>query len=108
MMAGGVVTENQFGGGRSFDAEGLGADGHASIRADPGGSLQAPDERPPRAAGDGTQNVAVVLLGQVPSLLGFHLEFAVNFVLVSMAAQILDMLVALIDVGDGFTGEVSG
>jgi len=107
-MAGGVVTENKFGGGRSFDAEGLGTDGHASIRADPGGGVRAPDKRPPRAARDGTQDIAFVLLGQVPSLLWFHLKFSVNFVLVSMKAQVLDMAVGLIDVGDFFTGEVSG
>ena len=102
------MTENEFGGRRSFDAEELGADGHAPIRANPDGSVHAPDKRPPGAAWDGTQDVAFVLLSSVPSLLGFHLEFAVNFVLVSMKAQILDMLVGLIDVGDLFTGEVGG
>ena len=102
------MTENKFGGRRSFDAEELGADGHAPIRADSDGSVHAPDERPPRAAWDGTQDVAVVLLSPVPGLLGFHLEFAVNFVLVAMEAQVLDMVVGLIDVGDLFTGEVSG
>ena len=108
MMAGGVMTENEFGGGTSLDTEELGADGHAPIRADLDGSMHAPDKRPPGTAWDGTQDVAFVLLSQAPSLLGFHLEFAVNFVAVSMKAQILDMVVGLIDVGDLFTGEVSG
>ena len=102
------MTENQFGGGRSLDAQELGSDGHASIRADPDGRVQAPNERPPGAAWNGTQDVALVPLGQIPSLLGFHLELAVNFVLVSVKAQILDMVVSLVDVGDLFTGEVSG
>ena len=91
MMPGGMVTEDQLGRGSGLDAEDLRADRHAPIRADLDGRAQAPDERPPGAAGDGTQNAAVLLLSQVPSLLGFHLEFAVNFVLVAMAAQLLDM-----------------
>ena len=108
VVAGGMVAEDQFSGGRSLDPEELGADGHTAIRADFDGSAQAPDERPPGAARDGTQNAAFLRLSQGPSPLGFHLEFAVNFVLVAMPAQVLDMGVGLIDVGDLFTGEVSG
>ena len=102
------MTENQPGGGRCLDAEELGADGHATIRANLDGSLDAPDERPPGAAGDGTQNAAFLLLSQSPSPLGFHLELAVNLVVVAMAAQVLDMVVSLIDVGDLLAGEVGG
>jgi hypothetical protein len=108
MMPGGMVTEDELSSGSGLDAEELGADRHASIRADLDGSAQAPDERPPGAARDGTQNAAFLLLSQVPSPLGFHLEFAVNFVLVAMPAQVLDVGVGLIDVRDLFAGEVSG
>src|ERR1019366_5304813 len=107
MMPRGVVTEDQLGSGSGLDAEELSADRHTPIRADLDGSAEAPDERPPSAARDRTQNAAFLLLSQVPSPLGFHLEFAVNFVLVAMPAQVLDMGVGLIDVGDRFTGEVS-
>ena len=108
MMPRGVVTKDQLGSGSGLDAEELSADRHAPIRADLDGSAEAPDERPPSAARDRTQNAAFLLLSQAPSPLGFHLEFAVNFVLVAMPAQVLDMGVGLIDVGDLFTGEVSG
>ena len=102
------MAEDQFSGGRSLDPEELGADGHTAIRADFDGSALAPDEGPPGAARDGTQDAAFLLLSTVPGLLGFHLKFAVSFVLVAMAAQVLDMGVGLIDVRDLFTGEVSG
>ena len=104
----GMLTVDDFGAWRAGDPQSFHACGDPPVQPDFDRRADTPNVRPPRAAWDGTQNVAVVLLGQVPSLLGFHLEFAVNFVLVSMAAQILDMLVALIDVGDCFTGEVSG
>lgn len=103
-----MVTEYEPSGGRSLDTEELGADGHPAIRADFDGSALAPDEGPPGAARDGTQDAAFLLLSTVPGLLGFHLKFAVSFVLVAMAAQVLDMGVGLIDVRDLFTGEVSG
>ena len=102
------MTEYQLGGGRSLDPEELGSDGHTAIRTDFDRSAHAPDEGPPRAARDGTQDAAFLLLSTVPGLLGFHLEFAVNFVLVAMAAQVLDMGVGLVNVSDLFTGEVSG
>lgn len=103
-----MVTEYEPSGGRSLDPEELGADGHTAIRADFDGRALAPDEGPPGAARDGTQDAAFLLLSTVPGLLGFHLKFAVSFVLVAMAAQVLDMGVGLIDVRDLFTGEVSG
>src|ERR1019366_4827201 len=103
-----MVAEDQFSGGRSLDPEELGTDGHAAIRADFDGSAHAPDEGPPGAAWGRTQDAAFLLLSAGPGLLGLHLEFAVNFVLVAMEAQVLDMGIGLIDVSDLFTGEVSG
>ena len=107
-MPGGMVTEDEFAGRSGLDAGVLRADRHAPIRADLDGGAHAPDEGPPGAAWGGTQNAAFLFLSQVPSPLGWHLEFAVNFVVVAMQAQVLDMVVGLIDVGDLFTGEVSG
>lgn len=102
------MTEDQLGGGWRLDPEELGADGHTAIRTDFDGSALAPDERPPGTARDGTQDAAFLPLSTVPGLLGFHLKFAVNLVLVAMPAQVLDMGVGLIDVGDLFTGKVRG
>src|ERR1035441_1657453 len=49
MMAGGMEAENDFGTRGTLDAEALGADGNAAIRADPEGRADAPNIRPPRA-----------------------------------------------------------
>lgn len=46
--------------------------------------------------------------GGVPGLLGFHFEFAVEFVLVVMEAQVGEMGVCLGEVGDVFAGEEGG
>lgn len=102
------MTEYELRGGRCLDSEELGADGHTAIRADFDGSALAPDEGPPGAARNGTQDAAFLLLSAIPGLLGFHLKFAVYFVLVTMQAQVLDMGVGLIDIDDLFTGKVSG
>ena len=102
------MTEDQLGAGTGLDAEVLGADGHAAVRADSDGSAHTPNERPPGAARDGTEDAPFLLLSQVPRLLGFHFEFPVDFVFVAMKPQVVDMGVGLIDVGDVFTGEVSG
>ena len=102
------MTENELGGWRSLDSEELGTHRHATLWADLDGGMHAPDERPPGTARDRTQDTAFLVLSQVPSSLGFHLEFAVNFVMVVMEAQVLDMVVGLIDISNLFTGKVSG
>src|ERR1039457_5108743 len=101
-----MVTEYEPSGGRSLDPEELGADGHTAIRADFDGSALAPDEGPPGAARDGTQDAAFLLLSTVPGLLGFHLKFAVSFVSVAMAAQVLDMGVGLKPRSEEHTSEL--
>jgi len=103
-----VVTEDEPRGGRSLHAKELGTDGHPTIRADPNGNAAAPNEGPPGTARDGTQDAAFVPLSPVPGLLGFHLKFAVEFVLVAMEAQVVNVWVGLVDVGNLFTGKVSG
>lgn len=107
-MTGRVVAEDELGGGRGLDTEELSADRHASIGADFDRGPHAPDEGPPVTARDGTQDAAFLLLGQIPGALRFHVQFPVNLVLVAMKAQVPDVKVGLVDVGDLFTGEVSG
>ena len=106
-MSGGVVAKDELGGWRSLDPELLRANGHSAIGADSDGRTQTPDERPPRAAWDRTQDAALFLLSQVPGLLRFHLQFAVNFVLIAVQAQVVDMRVGLVNLADAFAGEVS-
>ena len=88
-----------------LQAETLRADGDAAIGADFKGSAEAPDKRPPRAARDRAQDGAFLFLGQVPGLLRFHLEFTMDFMLVAVQAQMLDMRVGLVDVREVLTGK---
>ena len=103
-----VEAEDSFGTRSRLDAEELGTDRHAAIGADLDVGAQAPDKGPPGAIGHRTQNGAVLFEREVPSLLGFHFEFPVDFVLVAMEPQCLDMRVGLVEVGDVFAGEVGG
>ena len=82
----GVMTEDEFGTGTRLDAQALGADGHTAVGADPDGGTNTPDKRPPRAAWHGTKLRAFFLEGEIPGLLGFHLKFTVDFVLVAVPA----------------------
>src|ERR1022692_267288 len=107
-MSGGAMAEDEFGAETTVDAEALGADGHAAIGADFDGGAEAPDKRPPGAARDGAEEGAFLLEGEVPGRLGFHLKFSVDFVLVAMKAQALDMGIGLVDVGDLLAGEIGG
>lgn len=102
------MAEDSFGTWSRVHAQELGADGHAAVHADPEVGAQAPDKGPPRAVGHGLQSGAFFFERKVPGLLGFHFEFAVDFMLVTMEAQGLDMRIGLVEVGDIFAGEVSG
>jgi hypothetical protein len=107
VMAGRVMAEDDFGTWRDMDAEELGADGDAAVGADFDVGALTPHKRPPRALGDWTQNGTFLFEGEVPGLLGLHFEFPVDFVLVAMEAQLMDMGIGLVEVGDLFTGKVS-
>lgn len=107
-MACGVMTEDESGFGGGLDAEALGADGDAAIVGDLDDGAFAPDKGPPRTARDGAQDGAFFLFGGVPGLLGFPLEFALEFVLVAMVAQVGDVRIGLREIGDVFAGEKGG
>ena len=51
VVACGVEAENYFGAWSSFNAEAVGADGHATVGSDLEGRADAPNLGPPRAAG---------------------------------------------------------
>ena len=51
-----MQAEENFGAGRSFDPQALGADGDAAVVADAEGGALAPDVRPPRTQRHGTQD----------------------------------------------------
>jgi hypothetical protein len=87
VVAGGVMTKDElvFWGG--LDAEALGADGDAAIVSDFDDGAFAPDEGPPRTTRDGSNGRVFFFSGDVPGLLGFQIEFALEFVLVAMQAQ---------------------
>ena len=108
VVAAGVMTEDDLVSGQGFDPEALGADRHAAIGADFDFDAFTPDKGPPRTARDRAQGGALFFPSGVPGLLGFPLEFAVDFVLVTVEAQGLDVGVGLIEIGDVFAGEVSG
>ena len=72
------------------------------------GGAQAPDKRPPGAVGFGADDGAFFSEGQVPGLLGGHLEFAMNFGAVAMEAQFIDVGIGCIQSGDPLSGEVGG
>ena len=86
-----MLGEDDFAAWSSLDAEALGADRHTGIGADFEVSAQAPHKGPPGALGHRTQHGAFFFEGEVPGLLGLHFEFPMDFVLVAMNAQGLDM-----------------
>lgn len=108
VMTAGVGAEDDRRPGRHFQAEALGADGDTGVVAGFEDGALAPDVGPPRAAGHGTQRGAVFLYGDVPSVLRFHLKFAVDFVLVAVEAQGAHLRVGVREVGDVFAGEEGG
>ncbi len=86
-----MLTEHDSGTGKRFDADAMRAGGHEALSVDVDGGAQAPNKRPPGAVGFGAQDGAFFLEGQVPGLLGRHLEFAMDFGGVAMEAQLIDM-----------------
>ena len=86
----------------------MGADRDSAVGADFEDRAVTPDKGPPRALGDRAQNGAFLLESEDPSLLGLYFELAVSFVLVAMETQLVDVGIGLVEVGDLFTGKVSG
>jgi len=87
-VAVGVEAVNDAGAGADTDAQALGVDGHAAIRADLERGALAPDVRPPRAAWSGAQGVALFAPGGAGGGIGGAAEFAVDFVGIAVAAQL--------------------
>ena len=79
-MAGGMEAENDLGAWRTIDAQALGSDRHATVGADFECGADTPNIRPPRAARGGAQDGPFLLLGEFPSLLWGHAQFAMDFV----------------------------
>jgi len=108
MMPVGVLAKDDFGAGRDLEAEALGADGHPAVVADFDGGADTPDEGPPRTTRYRPELGAVCFLGGVPGGLRLHLQLAVGFVLVAMPAQVGEVRIGLVQVGDLLAGEVGG
>ncbi len=108
VMAGGMQAEADFGAGRSFDPQALGADGDASVVTHAEEGALAPDLRPPRTRRDRTQDGAFFFQRRGPRLLRGRPQFALDFLGVVRVAQRVDGLVGFGEFGDFFAGEVGG
>jgi hypothetical protein len=107
-MSGRVMAEDELGAWVSLDAYTLSADRDATIGGDSDRRADAPDEGPPGTGGDRSQSGAFLLQGEIPSMGGFHLEFAVDLMVVAMESEVLDMRISLVEVGDLFACEEGG
>ncbi len=106
VVAGGMEAENDFVSGRFFDAQTLGADGHASVAADFDWGAHTPDIRPPGTAGCRAQNGSLFFFGVVPGAERGLAQFAMDFVGVVMVAQRVDVAIGFGQFGNFFTGEI--
>ena len=88
MVADGMEAKDGLGLRRFFDAQALGADGHAPVAANLDGGAYAPDIIPPGAAGRGPQDGAFFLTGLLPCPLRGLPQFAMDFVGVAMRAEV--------------------
>ncbi len=102
------MAENRAGSWGSLDPEALGADGDAAVGADFDGGKLAPNVRPARTVGGWAQDRAAFFEGEVPSLLGFHVQLAMDLLFVAVEAQEMDVGIGVVQLADAFTGEVGG
>ena len=105
-MAGGMEAKDDFGAGRFFEAQPLGADGDTTIVADFEERAHAPDIVPPRTFGRGAQDGAFFFFGIIPGAQWSLAQFAMDFMGVAMGAQGVDVLVGFVELGDFFTGKI--
>ena len=108
VIAVGMDAAGDEGAGRLFDAQALGGDGDASVRADAGLRACAPDVGPPRAGRGGAQDGALFLAGEIPGGLRSGADFAMLFLGVVVVAQLINPEVGLGQRGDVFGGEKCG
>ena len=108
MVAAGMEAKDDFGGGRFFDAQALGADGDATVAPHLEDGAHAPHVLPPRAAGRGAQDGAFFFFGLGPGRLRGLAQFAMDFPGVAMRPQGVDLRMGQSDFGDFFAGEIGG
>jgi hypothetical protein len=104
----GMEALNEARAGRGWDAQALSADGNASVRAHSDGGALAPDVGPPGTVGGFAQRHASLPFGQSGGGIGGAGEFAVDFVSVAMAAQLVQERVGLLGGGDALGSEEAG
>ncbi len=102
------MAKNDLGAWRGVDAERLRADREAAIGTDLHVGALAPNKGPPGTLGYGAQHGAFFFQGEVPGLLGFHFEFAVELVLIAMEAQGLNMGIGVVEIRNVLAGEIGG
>jgi len=108
MMTCGMEAQHDLAAGRSFQAQPLGADGHAAIRADFERGAHAPHIVPPGAAGRGAQGRTLFFPRLIPGSLRGLAQFPMDFVGVVMRPQGVDVPVGDFDFQNLFAGEVGG
>ena len=108
VIAVGMDAAGDQGARRLFDAQALGGDGDASVRADARLRACAPDVGPPRAARGGAQDGSLFLAGEIPCGLWGGADLAVLFMGVVVEAELVDPEVGLGQCGDVFGGEECG
>ena len=96
-MACGMEAEHDFGAGRLFQAQALGADGYAAIAADLEGGAHAPDIRPPGARWHWAHHRTVFLPGLVPGPVRGLAQFAMDFAGVVVGPQLVDVGIGDVD-----------
>jgi len=105
-MAGGMEAEDYLGARGTFDAQALGADGHAAVGADLERRADTPNIRPPRATRGWAQDRTLLLFGEFPGLFRGHAQFAMGFMGVTVESQSVDVWVGDFDLGNLFAGEI--
>ncbi len=103
-----VLATNDPGGWGHGQFEPLTAQGDSPLWGDLDRVSQAPDIRPPRAAGLGTQGGTLLLPGAGPGLVGRHAPLPVGFVDVVRMPEWRDQGIGLGDRADALGGKAGG
>src|SRR5258706_5391898 len=107
-MAGGMQAEDHFCSRRFFNAQALGANGHAAIAADFERGAHAPDISPPRTAWGRAQSGAVSIFRPVPGLSQCLAQLTMDLMAVVMEAQRVNVAVGFGQFGNFLAREISG
>jgi len=105
MMAGGMEAKDDLAARRSFQAQTLRADRHATVGADLDERADTPHIVPPRAARCRAHHRTVFFLGPVPGPLWGWAQFPAGFVGVVVRPQVFDVALGDGQPGNLFTGE---